>query len=262
MELKAAICKAFCEGVEVSTFGGGLAISTPYRNRMGDKIGVYALGPEGGRYRLVDNALTIPNLIAEGVSFESESRLVALSALLDQYGANYNEEFGEIAIDSVAENELPKAILAFSALLLRIEDLLLTSVERVESTFKEDVKSALRNLLAKKVTITEDEPVDAKLPEITPDMTFFQKGRMPVALFLVTSEPRLWQAIHLHMIAMHERHIGLAVVAMLQAETVVGQKLRAEADNRLDASPRYTANPHEAVNRVVREVLGHGQTLH
>ena len=45
MALKGEICKAFCEGIEVSNFDGGIAVSTPYRDRSGDKISVYALGP-------------------------------------------------------------------------------------------------------------------------------------------------------------------------------------------------------------------------
>lgn len=261
MGLKQQICQAFCQGVEVSTFKGGLAISTHYMNRVGDRIGMYAMGPTNGLYRIVDNALTIAMLAAEGATLDNQGRRAAVAGLLSEYRAGYDDEMGEVFIEDVPETDLPRRILDFSALLLRLNDIALLTPERVESTFKEDVKQKLRDQIGDRAIITEDEPVSDNISEVTPDMVFRAKGRDPVALFIATSETRLWQAMHLRMIADYERHVGLSIVAMLEADNSVGQKVRIQADNRL-VVPRYRSEPGAAIQRVVREVLGNEQTVH
>ncbi len=262
VSLKEQICDAFCAGVEVRDFEGGLAIGTPYIDKAGDPIGAYAIGPNGGPYRLIDNALTISFLESDGVYLDNASRLEALSDLLREYGAQFDEEMGEIYIDDVSEAILPKAILDFSALLLRINDLIWLASDRVRGTFRDDLKELLRQEFAGKATIKEDEPVSPELDEITPDMVFVAEGREPVALFIATDESKLWQAMHLRLIADYEKHVQLSVVAMLERESVVSRKVRIKADNRLDATPRYEDEPKAAIHRIATEVLGRQAFVH
>ncbi|MCD1645697.1 DUF1828 domain-containing protein [Aurantimonas coralicida] len=262
MSLKQRICQAFCEGVEVRPFDGGMGISTLYVDRFGDRIGMYALGPTGGHYRLVDNALTVAVLEAEGAAMDTPTRQAALNGLLGEYGAVYDEDMGELAVEQVSEDALPKAVLNFSALLLRLNDLLLLTAERVENTFKEDVRALLRDELGGRVRIKEDEPVSSELQEVTPDMVFLPEGRDPVALFIASSEPRIWQAMHLRLTADYEAKIPLSVVAILEADNSVSQKVRTQADNRLDAMPRFKDDQKAAINRVVTTVIGRQPTVH
>lgn len=254
--LKERICQAFCESVEITDFDGGFAISTPYLDESGDRIGMYAVGAKGGVFRIVDNALTIAFIEADGAPLNTDSRKAALSRILTDYGAIYDEELGELAITGVVEASLPRAILDFSALLLRVRDLRMLATERVKSTFEEDVREALRAELEGKARITEDMPVSDALSEITPDMVFYAEGRDPVALFLATSEAKVWQATHLRLIADYEFRTPLSIVAMLDTESALSAKVRAQADNRLDAVPRYRSEPRAAIQRVVTEVLG------
>ncbi len=260
--LKRGICEAFCAGVEVKPFAGGLAIGTPYLDRSGDRIGVYALGQGDGPFRLIDNALTISFLEAEGVNFDNASRRQTLSDLLVSYRAEFNEEMGEIFVDGVSGRDLPKAILNFSALLLRINDLIWLASDRVRGTFRDDIKELLRKEFTGKAVIKEDEPVSPALQEITPDMVFLAEGRDPVALFIVTDESKLWQAMHLRLIADYEQHVPLSVVAMLERESAVSSKVRIKADNRLDATPRYEDEPNIAIQRIAAEVLGRQVSVH
>ncbi len=257
MVLKERICKAFCEGVQVSTFKGGIAISTSYLNAAGDRIGIYALGPKAGMYKLVDNALTLAFLESEGVTMDTASRREALSGILSQHDASYDEEMGEIFVDGVTEAGLPKAILDFSALLLRLNDMLLLTVERVKNAFEDDVKEALRVEMTKReIRLVEGQPVSSDLQDITPDMVFFPDGRDPVALFVATNESKLWQAMHLRLIADYEKHFALSVVAVLEADSSLSQKVRVQADNRLDALPRYRNGPADTIQRILRIVVG------
>ncbi|MHC2488922.1 hypothetical protein ACVII0_002714 [Sinorhizobium meliloti] len=262
MSLKKDICSAFCHDVEVSHFNGGIAVSMPYSNYLGEKVGLYVIGPEGGPYRIIDNALTVSFLEAEGASLDSATRRSAFEGLLEIYGAAYDYDLGEVYIDHVDHDRLPKSILDFSALLLRLNDMLMLTQEHVANTFKEDVRAALRAELDGKAIILEDEPVSAGLAEIVPDMVFKAQNREPVALFLANSESKLWQAIHLQMIANYEARTPVSVVAMLENERIGSQKLRTQADNRLDAVPRYQGAQRDAIHRVVVEVLGKPASVH
>ncbi|QIG70445.1 DUF1828 domain-containing protein [Rhizobium phage RHph_N28_2] len=262
MSLKKEICAAFCQDVEVSHFNGGIAVSMPYSNYLGEKIGLYVIGVEGGPYRIIDNALTVAFLESEGAKLDSATRRMSFRSLLEIYGASYDEELGEVFIDDVDQARLPKSILDFSALLLRLNDMLMLTQEHVANTFKEDVRQALRSELEGKAIILEDEPVSSELAEIIPDMVFKAQGRDPVALFLANSESKLWQAIHLQMIASYEAHVPVSVVAMLENEGIGSGKLRTQADNRLDAVPRYRNAQKDAINRVVVEVVGKQASVH
>lgn len=263
--MKEQICRAFCENVQVTAFSGGVAIGTPYQNFIsGDPIGIYALGPKAGVYRLVDNALTLAYLEAEGATMDAASRREALSQILEQYGAAYDEEMGEIFIDGVAEADLPKAVLEFSALLLRLNDLILLTVERVKNAFEDDVRAAIRDEMDKRhIRYVEGQPVSADLADVTPDMVFYPNNRDPVALFIATNDAKLWQAMLLRVIADSERHLPLSVIAVLETETSVSQKVRVQADNRLDAAPRYRSGPSDTIQRIARVVVGNeAATVH
>jgi len=261
MELKKEICRAFCDGVEVSFFRGGMAVSTPYYNSFGDKIGMYVLEQDNGQYRIIDNALTVAFLENQGVNLDNTSKNEAFNLLLKQYDVTYDEELGELFKDNLHEKVLPKSILDFSALLLRMDDLLFLTKERVENTFKEEVKNAILKELSGKVRIVENQPVYDTLAEVVPDMVFYPIDRVPVALFLANNESKLWQAIHLRMIANYEFNLDISVVAMLENDRTGNQNIRRKADNRLDAIPRYEGGKKDAIHRVITEVMGHQLVL-
>ena len=258
MVVKEQICRAFCENVQVTAFDGGFAVSTPYQNFLsGDRIGIYALGPKAGVYRLVDNALTIAFLEAEGASMEGNARREALALMLSQHNASYDEEMGEVFKDGIPEAELPSAILEFSALLLRLSDIALLTVEHVKNAFEEDLRSAIRDEMDKReVNYVEGQPVSSELGDIVPDMVFYPQNRDPVALFIATNEAKLWQAMLLRVIAESQKHIPLSVIAVLETDNSVSQKVRLQADNRLDAVPRYRSGPSDTIQRITRVVVG------
>ncbi len=262
-DLKTAICDAFCSRIAVSEFEGGYAIGTPYKNRSGDNIGIYAVESDGNTYRLIDNALTIAFLEAEGATLDNPSRRRALDDLLKEYGgADFDDEMGEIHLDYVKKDELARRILEFSALLLRINDLAWLSQEKVRGTFREDVRALLRKEFDGKAVIREDEPVSESLREVIPDMVIGAGERDPVALFIASDDSKIWQAMNLRLIADYEHNASLQVVAMLEREGAISRHVRQQADNRLDAIPRFEGEPNAAIKKVVMQVLGRQAVLH
>ena len=170
---------------------------------------------------------------------------------------------GEIYIDGVKRTELARKVLDFSALLLRINDLAWLSQERVKGTFKEDVRSLLRKEFEGKAVIKEDEPVLENLKDVTPDMVIKAEGRDPVAIFIAADDLKVWQAMHLRLIADYEQHVNLLVVAMLERDGVITSRVRQQADNRLDAIPRFENEPNAAIQRSrLKQVLGRQSVLH
>ncbi len=255
--MKNSICRAFCQDLSVRELKNGFAISTPFDDVEGNPLGFYAIGPGAeGRYRIIDSGATVAFLEAAGVTFDNEARQQAFAELLMEYGANYDDESGELVIPEIEEHNLPKAALGFMALLLRIRDFLLVTRERVESTFREDVITALKEKLTGRATVEEEKAVSLDLEEITPDLLMYAKGRETVALFIASSERKVHEAIHLQMIARHEAHVSLKIIVMLEQEASVSQRLRQRADNRLDAVPRYRRDEKAAIERVIREVVG------
>lgn len=256
--MKEQICSAFCSDLAVREIESGFAISTPYEDVYGDPIGFYAIAEKSGDYTLIDNGSTVAFIESAGATLDSGTRLDVFNSLLTEYGAIYNDDRGELSILSVTATELPRASLRFMALLLRLKDLLLLTRERVESTFREDVITALRERLKDSAEIREDEPVSDRLLDVVPDLVLRAPNRDPVALFIATSDQKVNEAIYLQMVAVHEAKMPLSVVAMLEHENSVKGPIRQRADNRLDAVPRYRKDEFGAIDRVVKEVIGRG----
>lgn len=256
--MKKLICTEFCNSLSVNPMSNGYGISTAYTNPDGDPVGFYAIGPDtDGNYRLIDGGAIVPMLEAMGATLDTQTRRGLFDGLLAEYGAAYDEAAMEIVRSSVPEHDLPAATLEFLALMLRVQDLAYLTVERVESSFRDDVVQALRAEIGDRATIRESEPVSDLLSEETPDLVIEAKGRAPVAVFIVTNATKLYQAIQLQMFAHYEARVPLKVTAMLENDTSVTQALRQKADNRLDAVPRYQRAERDAVARIVREAVGY-----
>ena len=94
----------------------------------------------------------MPYLEACGVDFETTTRKKAFETLLDEYGVEYDETENVIRTPNLREEEIPRAALRFTALLLRLYDFLLLTQEHVESTFKEDATKRIREVIGSRAT--------------------------------------------------------------------------------------------------------------
>jgi len=219
-------------------------------------LGYYVLGPDaGGKFRIVDNGLTVALFEGDGATLDSESRLSAFNEILGSYGAVFAEEDGEIIMGSIIRNDLERKSLDFMAMLLRLQDMYLLTHDRTKNTFLEDVENRLNSLAIEGLTVESGVPVSAHLTDVIPDYLLNKAdfGR-PVALFVVSHNEKIWQAMHLKMLAQYEIRTPLSVVALLHSDKVGTAPLRAKADNRLDAVPKWEGDEMAALGRVLREL--------
>jgi hypothetical protein len=262
--MKEEICKAFCDEIRIKDVPVGLAVSTALRRSDGDAIGFYVvrnpLAP--GMAHLEDDGATIPYLEAAGVDFETQTRAKAFAEILAEYNSQFDQDEVVIRTPEMPEHELARASIGFAALLLRLYDFLLLTQDHVESAFKEDAKKRIREALTGRARVDEDEVVSARLSEVKPDLIIRARSRDPVAVFLAQSAQRVNDAIFLQMAALYESEEALSVVAMLESDTSISNKLRQRASNRLSAVPVYRNDEGQAVQRIVREAIGTAGILH
>ena len=132
----------------------------------------------------------------------------------------------------------------------------------VKVIIAEDAAKRIKEAIADKAQIDEGEPVSTRLKEVKPDFVLRAKGRNPVAVFLANSPQRVNDAIFLQMAAFYEAKQDVSVVALLERETSINRELRQRAANRLSAVPVYTGDEEAAIQRIEREVIGAGSTVH
>lgn len=254
MDIKQEICKAFCGALSVSEVPIGLAVGTGYAGMSGDAIGFYIVGPNsGGKYTIEDDGLLIPAIEAEGAEItNNKTRLEAFTSLLDDYSVQFDDDSGELKTGPISLSEVPSAALRFTAFLLRVQDLVLMSVERAASTFKEDATRLIMELASDRVKIEHDFVIHEKLKEIPADLGIISKDHPPVALFFGVSDAKVLEALLLQSYATNEK-IPCSVVALLETESAVSKKTRQRAHNHLDTVPYFRQDERAACIRVLKE---------
>lgn len=256
--MKEALCQAFCGDLKLTDVPIGFAVTTTFRRDDGDSVAFYLVRDKirSGVYRIEDDGTTIPFLEAAGVDFTTSMRSEALDALLVGHGVEFDEDEMLLHTQPMLEIDLPKAAMRFLSLMLRINDFLLLTKDKVASTFKEDAAMKILERMEGKAIVEQDKPVSSSLSDTVPDMVIRAPDRVPVAVFFGTSAQRVNDAIFLQMQALYEAHEQLQVIALLERENVIGHDLRRRASNRLTAVPIYRGDEPTAINRIEREALG------
>jgi Domain of unknown function DUF1828 len=256
------LCRAFCQQLKIRPVPAGSAVSTAFEDSNGEPIGFYLVGPDNlGRYRIEDDGTTVPYIEATGADLESQTRREAVDAMLTEYGARYDEDSGELKTAPLDIQRVPQAALKFVALLLRLQDLVLLTPERAASTFKEDASKAIRASFGSRSTIRENEQIAPGI-EFPADLVIEAPDRPPVAIFLAMSDQRVLEAVVAQMAAQYETDTAYSVIALLEKDTTVTQKLRRRASNRLTALPIYEGDERAAIQRIEREVFGSVRQVH
>lgn len=251
--IKEKICGAFCNALAVREVPAGLAIGTGHEGMSGDPIGFYIVGPDpGGKYTLEDNGLLIPAIEAEGADLSNKTRREAFASLLEEYSVGFDEDSGELKTDPISAAQVPSAALRFVAFLLRIQDLVLMSVERAASTFREDAIRILREQAKDRVEIVEGFVVHERLKEYPADIGFRVANSRPLALYFGVSDTKVLEALLLQAYADKE-NIACSVMVMLENENSVSKKTRQRAQNHLDGVPIFRGDEESACRRVLKE---------
>ena len=256
--MKEAICQAFCGDLTLTDVPVGYAVTTTFRRDDGDSVAFYIVRDKirPGLFRIEDDGTTIPFLEASGVEFSTETRSEAFESLIEGHQVEFDEDEMLLHTDWMHEEALPKAAMRFLSLMLRVNDFLLLTRDKVASTFKEDAAKRLLDRLEGKASIEQDKPVSDDLSDTIPDMVIRGPNRPPVAVFFGSSAQRVNDAIFLQMQALYEIKQPLQVVALLESENVVNRELRRRAANRLAAVPIFRDDEPASINRIEREALG------
>ena len=259
--MREALCQAFCGDLKLTAVPVGYAVTTTFRRDDGDSVAFYLVRDKirPGRYRIEDDGTTVPFLEASSVDFSTDTRSVAFTSLLDGHRVEFDEDEMLLHTESLPEADLPKAAMRFLSLMLRMNDFLLLTKDKVASTFKEDAAAQILRKLEGKAQVLQDVPVSSLLSDAVPDMVIRAPNRTPVAVFFGSSPQRVNDAIFLQMQALYEVHEDVQVVALLERENVIGHDLRQRAANRLAALPIYKGDEATAIGRIEREVIGSGQ---
>lgn len=255
MNIGDQLCEAFCGTLQVTKVPAGYAVGVGHKGMDGDPVGFYVVGPDAhAKYKLQDDGLSVPTLEMNGVDLSNASRLAAFDSLRGEYGVEYDEESSEVWIDGVDAEQIGTAAIRFTAFLVRLQDMLLMSVERTASTFKEDALKTIRDVVGDRAKIQERFIVSKELEEIPADVGITVPGRPPVALFFGITEARLYEALLMQAYA-EKLGIKVSVMAMLETESSLTKKMRQRAMNHLDAVAVYRGGERDAALRIARPVI-------
>ncbi len=260
--MKKELCEAFCQTLDVVLVPAGLAVGTAFLKEGGDRIGFFVVGPDkDGRFVIQDDGATVPYLEAAGADLAVQARADAFHALLREYGAIYDDESCELTTEPVPRESVAGVALQFVALLLRVQDLLLLTRERAESTWIEEAARELSNAAAGRAEIEFNAAVAPELSAYPADVVLRVAHRDPVAVFFGSSDSKVYEALLLHTYARYQARIGCPVVVLLERDKSVTHKARQRADNNLIV-PRYRGGEAEAIGRIMEEAAGPIPSVH
>lgn len=260
--MKEELCRAFCHDLEVTAVPAGLAVGTSFQKSDGDYVGFYVIGPDdAGMYRVQDDGSTVPYLDACGADIGIGSRADAFYEILSEYGVTFDETTFEITSEPIARNAVPKTGLRLVAALLRLQDLVLMTRERVESTWIQEAKRDLEQAAASKASIEYDVPVARELSDYPADAVIRAANRKPVAVFFGTGDSKVYEALLLQAGARYEAKVEIIVVVILEKDTSVTKKARLRADNHL-VVPRYRGGERDAIGRIIEVAVGERPIVH
>lgn len=145
--------------------------------------------------RLEDSGLLIADLQGSGLDLSSENRRTILTALLSEHGVIFTDEESLFATDWMPVNRIPSAVPDFLSFLLRVQDLLFLNRDRVRSTFKEDLASAIERRFEGEAQIILGEAPIPEMPQYLVDILVAHKNGNRAAIFAGASDVAVLQAV-------------------------------------------------------------------
>lgn len=172
-KLQETLCTLMCAEVKIRPKNGKLfAVETPFYFADGDPYQIYIKEMPGGIIRLTDMGHTMMHLSYDNdiSKFNEGTR----GKLFDQIKAetSVEEEDGELFIEAATEG-LGSSIFQLGQALTKINDLTFLNRARTESTFYEDLKEQLYNIVGEdkiekdyyfeEIDKAHDYPIDYKI---------------------------------------------------------------------------------------------------
>lgn len=251
--MKEALCRAFCNSLDVRKVPAGYAISTPYSFEDGDPIIIYAVLVRHGIYRLEDAGVQIPAIEANGVDLGSGTRGEAFDALLNEYNLQFDDKDMVVRTREFAEEEVGEAALKLLAFMLRLQDFLLLTPDRVKRTWQDDAMRSIHQRFDGIAVVEEHAPAVPEVPGIPADAVVrFNSGGAPLAVFLATSDSKALQALVLKMELEKYQQKACAVVLLVERakQNPLREATYAMSQARLDEVLTYRGAEAETMMRL------------
>jgi len=186
-DLKEAICRSLCADVTVVERDDGyFFIDTPFEFGDGDHYSLFLkLLPSGG-VRITDRGTTFMRMsyLNDLAKFKDGMRGRLLESLLG--GSGLREESGEFFID-VPGDALGSSLVKFGQAITRIHDLTFLNKSRVATTFYEDLREEVEEIVGKDRVIENYIVPDVPNADIYP-VDLYVKGESPLFVFGVPDQ--------------------------------------------------------------------------
>ena len=189
-DLQSLLCKAMCADVVVDVASDDLwRVTTPFVFPDGDGYSLYLKQLPSGGWRVGDLGSTLMHLSYENDigKFREGSRGRLFAQILAD--SELSEDDGEFFIDTPAE-ALGVGVFRFGQAMTRLHDLTFLNRLRVESTFYEDLREALKSTVDE--TRLHEGHVVAGVPKAAdyPVDYYIEGGAQPLYLFGVPNRDK------------------------------------------------------------------------
>lgn len=255
--MKELLCEAFCASLHVDRVPVGWAVQTPYRLPDGDPVMFFIVNQGGDRARLEDDGATVALLEALGVSLDKKgARFQAFQDLLQQHQASYDDDAGIISSPVLPIKDVPSAAVGFAALMLRVHDLALFTIERVRQSWRDDAMRDLHTRFDDVATVEEGVTVSPSGAGLTADVVIRPKDGPPVAVILATSNAKGLHALVLKMELEKYQDDATPVLLLVERakDNPLSESTYALAQSRLNGVHTYRGAEPEAMAAVSRHV--------
>ena len=251
--LEKTLCQAYCSSISVRAVPCGYAVSTLFVDRSGDPIGCYIVEDEDG-YRIEDDGEYLARMIGSGLQIDQGQRGKILDDILDEGQVFWDRDTYLIRSHNIKSFELGERLVEFISSLIRVRDLELWTQDRIRSTFREDVVSALRERFSEVAEFRENDSIDEQFHEFPSDLiiTPHCESAIKGAVYTVTSNDKLNEALLLLLEARDKRRDDFKIIAIIEDLDMKGMNRRSfqRAQNRLLSMPIYRGDERAAIDRV------------
>lgn len=237
-QLQQQLCTNLCAQASAREIRAGQwRVDTPFSFPDGDAYSLYVEQLSAGGLRLSDKGATLMHLSYENdiEKFRDGSRNRLLQQILAE--SDVQEEDGEFFLE-IPATDLGHGVFRFGQALTRVHDLTFLNRWRVESTFYEDLRETLRDLVgvdalrenyvAPDVPRAQDYPVDYKI----------EGGKLPLYLFGVPSrdKARLATIVLQHLIGAEHQFNSIVVFQnMAELSRIDVSRLTNAANDQIDS---------------------------
>lgn len=256
-EISKALCEAFCTDVVVTTVPAGFAVSVPFEDSHGDRIGLYVIdGPDG--LVLEDSGIYLADLVGFGIAIDHGTRSELLEGILAKGSAYWDRDTYEIRSEPFEPAELKDRLIKFISALIRVRDIEFLTRENIKSTFKEDVYLALVDQVGNYGTVERNTAPSKKYSEFPADIVVSPNtaDAKTGAVYCVSSADKLNEALLLKLELENTNDESVVVFALLEDSEMraLSRKKFQRAQNRSLIMPIFKGDEDAAISKITKDI--------